>query len=686
MSNVLEFTFSWKALDMLGKSLYSNPWSAISELVANGFDGGATEVYVYINACDKSVSTVEVLDNGSGLDDGTMENYVNVGFDRREHAKQNDQDPSDEIMGRKGIGKLAALYLSDDYSIITKTSNAVSSWRTDRTVSRSNTDSKPKLTKDASTQNSILLEKLNVMDSGTIIHMENVNLSRYGEASFDALGQRLANQFLVEGLGKDILLSFITNPGPPEFKKVEKQVAFRNFMFLYTNYPDPKSEPNEIGGLVGHEVVIPIRNKKNSLNRTIEILPFSQKAEHFEYKGNASFTTRDGKEVTKYFELTGWLGLHSTIDMAKARDNDERFVKNRFYNPSQIRLYVRNKLAMENVLPLVGNTQAFSNYIEGEVSFNILDDDELPDIATSSRQGFDETDKRIELLKTILGKMVGDLVRKRDAIQSELRNAEKALDDNDDTRAKAEAVNQIADALSKSMLPEEEKSALNLEIANKIKGGITSSGAKAKDQYLIFLSHRRKDRIFTNFFYKLLRYRGAQQNEFFYTSNDDSPTPSKDMTLLADKIKDAVTSTNNMVIYFPTLNFKGSEFCLFEGGAGWAVRSGDYHIYSDCHIHTPEFLVNDRGVVPTLRDNPEGVIELNEKTYRSTVSLLNEMITHINSGRRINEREELHPFAEPTIPDAVQLKLQGKTAVDFFDKDILDYWDTYITQNLESYS
>ncbi len=34
------------------------------------------------------------------------------------------------------------------------------------------------------------------------------------------------------------------------------------------------------------------------------------------------------------------------------------------------------------------STQVGANYIEGDITFNILDDDDLPDIATSSRQNF----------------------------------------------------------------------------------------------------------------------------------------------------------------------------------------------------------------------------------------------------------------------------------------------------------
>ena len=541
MAEELNFNFTWKVLDMLGKSLYSNPWSAISELVANGFDANATQVYVHIDASDKSAAIVEVLDNGVGLDDETMQNYVNVGFDRREYAKEKGQTSSVDVMGRKGIGKLAALYLSDDYSIVTKTKDGTVAWKTNREDSEFDANSYPKLEKCEITPNCILLKRLDEMVTGTIIHMNKVNLARYGEASFNALGQRLANHFLFESFEREILLSVLVDSGSPKFITPKKQVAFKNLMFVYTNYPELATQPKEICDLSGLEVKIPIRNKKDILVRPIEVLPFAEKKELFLYQGTDVFSTTSGESVEKEYELTGWIGLHSTIDMETACNNDDRFVKNQFYNPSQIRLYVRNKLAMENVLPLVGNTQAYSNYIEGEVSFSILDDDDLPDIATSSRQGFDETDKRVELLKTILGKIVGDLVRKREAIRKEIKSEEDNLDNRDDTRAKAEAVQQISDALDRSSLNREERSSLGLEIANKIRGGSTSFGAKAKDQYLIFLSHRRIDKLFAEFFYRLLESIGAQSSDFFYTSCSDTPTPSKDMVLLADQIKNAVT-------------------------------------------------------------------------------------------------------------------------------------------------
>ena len=62
MMQKVEFSFGWLALKLLGKSLYSNAWSAISELVANGFDANAKNIYIYININSLDL-TVEVIES-----------------------------------------------------------------------------------------------------------------------------------------------------------------------------------------------------------------------------------------------------------------------------------------------------------------------------------------------------------------------------------------------------------------------------------------------------------------------------------------------------------------------------------------------------------------------------------------------------------------------------------------------
>ena len=109
VSSNYKFSMGYLALKMLGKTLYSNPFAALSELIANGFDAGADSVYVCIDCRVKDKSKVIVFDNGNGMTDLDIRNkYLKVGNYNRE--------PDNYVMmGRKGIGKLSAFYLSNHY-------------------------------------------------------------------------------------------------------------------------------------------------------------------------------------------------------------------------------------------------------------------------------------------------------------------------------------------------------------------------------------------------------------------------------------------------------------------------------------------------------------------------------------------------------------------------------------------
>ena len=136
------FTFSWLALKLLGRGLYSNPWSALSELVANGLDAGATDVYVYVDARDKSNAVVEVIDNGCGMSRSDINTYVKVGYDKRK-AENRSNHADANPKGRKGIGKLAALFLSPHFYLSTKHGEDTSNWELDASDAEENLDEHP---------------------------------------------------------------------------------------------------------------------------------------------------------------------------------------------------------------------------------------------------------------------------------------------------------------------------------------------------------------------------------------------------------------------------------------------------------------------------------------------------------------------------------------------------------------
>ena len=416
--STIYFNFSYFALRLLGKGLYSNHWTAIAELVANGLDAQADSVKIYINLIDQENASIEIFDNGSGMDYNDLsEKYVLIGKDKREDD-QISEEIKKQLMGRKGIGKLAALYMSNKYYLVSKKIGKETAWCLD--ASNVKDSDIPKLDKCIVSNIGIeCYQEWEKIQTGTLIRLTNVNLTNFGVKTLEGLKARLSDFYLTDELKGKIEVCVINNAGDNiSFEEVKKSIAFKNFYAFYNNtdvdLESKLSKYVKIGSTIEEITEIP---------RKVQVLD----ANNYEIEGKKNFIKADGtltKEKMPY-RMTGWIGIHTSIKKVEAQWNDEEYLKNKVYRPNQLRLYVRNKLAVENFLDYVKNTQAFANYIEGEISFDILDDNELGDIATSNRQGFVEDNERVQLLIDILKPIINALIRARSNIGTQINNEEK---------------------------------------------------------------------------------------------------------------------------------------------------------------------------------------------------------------------------------------------------------------------
>ena len=169
----------------------------------------------------------------------------------------------------------------------------------------------------------------------------------------------------------------------------------------------------------------------------------------------------------------------------------------------------------------------------------------------------------------------------------------------------------------------------------------------------------------------------------FYTSKDDNSEEYSDLTPLNSIIHDCITNLNNMVFYLIGPKFKSNEYCMFEGGAGWATRSiGDYPILSIKYEYIPKFLTNGKREPVLYKDSS---ISLNRETYLTLVQLLNSLIDHINSGRKIKSEPEVPSISEISLPKDIDLKRCKKDITEYMNKNILEFWDLYIKEKIEEY-
>lgn len=428
-NNKIYFNFSYFALKLLGKGLYSNPWTAIAELVANGLDAKADKVRILIDMSDKKHSAIEIFDNGYGMSYSDLaEKYVLIGKNKREDADL-DAESKNLVMGRKGIGKLAALYLSKRYYLISKTTSETSSWYFD--MREGNGSEIPALNRiDIDNIDILSVDEWNKNYTGTMIKLENVDLTNIGIQSIEGLKARLSDYYLLDDLeGKIEIAVKYNNNDPIDFSEIKKNIAFKNFYALFDN-----------SGYCIKDKMLPFLCFPSSYNEVAEkqrntiILD----ADSFNTSGKQKFLMENGNltDGELSYKLNGWIGIHASINKDEAQKNDPLFLKNKAYKSTKLRLYVRDKLAVEDFMPYLKNTQAFSNYIEGEISFDILDDNLLGDIATSNRQGFAEDDERITILIEILKPIVTSLIGKRVQIGKTIKKEEEVLKEKEEKERK----------------------------------------------------------------------------------------------------------------------------------------------------------------------------------------------------------------------------------------------------------
>lgn len=412
--DAIYFNFSYTALKLLGKNLYNNPLMAISELVANGIDAKATEIYVYIDLTDKEHANIEIIDNGSGMSyDDLAEKYVWIGRNKRSDELLT-AESKESVMGRKGIGKLAALFLTDKYYIFSRKYNEQNENRWMLNVAAYRNSDFPKLDRlkyDKQLINDVIWQQF---EHGTAIKLENVDLRRTGTQRIEGLKRTFSDYYLLDALNSNIWVAVKTQGNQSvTFEKVTKNIAFKNFYSIFNN-----SEKN-IESLLSEEIAFKwlstFPHIANEMHPTICL-----NKDNFITSGEDYFHDENGELVKKKYTLVGWIGIHSTIEQKNALDKN--FLRNNIYQPNRLRLYVRKKLAVSNYFDMRRSTQTMADYIEGEISFDILDDDDLPDIATSSRQDFLE-DERVELLISLVDPIINSLFKKRNEIGQKIRKA-----------------------------------------------------------------------------------------------------------------------------------------------------------------------------------------------------------------------------------------------------------------------
>lgn len=338
-----KFNIDLNVLNHLGLNLYTNTPAVLTEIVSNAWDADATEVYIDV---DTENSTITIADNGHGMNaDDVERKFLNVGYARRDDNRK--KSPSGRnVMGRKGIGKLAMFSLADEVSVFTKTENdEVVALKVDV----------PDLKQAIKEKRQYETETITDTSSFTKSHGTTIILAKLGreiKTTATYLKKHLARRFSILGANFDFRV-FVNK----EEITLEHREYTSKIEFLWS-----------LGDTAKH-----LKNNNTK-----------------QYKEIANKVNYDGKE----FEISGFIASVNKPSELKDTVND---VSN-----NAITILANGRIFQENMLEELDNAKLFTSYLVGEINANFLDASEYQDMATSSRQGLRQNDERYQILKNFV--------------------------------------------------------------------------------------------------------------------------------------------------------------------------------------------------------------------------------------------------------------------------------------------
>lgn len=372
-ANQFSLTISLNVLEHLGINLYSNVPSVLSEIVANAWDADADDVYVNWNRVRDEII---IKDSGAGMDpEDINKRFLTVGYRRRDEQPGH-TSKGRRPMGRKGIGKLSLFSIAGCVQIETIKGGIKSSFRMHlddirHTIEKEGGEGTYK--PESLSNDTIDFEK------GTRITLTDLR-KRQTVSTTQALKKRLARRFSVIGAAQ----------------------GFRAYIDSQEITPDDRDYYNKL------QYIWTYGDQQHVLTLTPQAQSFDRSVE----------------AQTAGIPISGWLGTVKEVRHLKDEEGE---------NLNRIAIFVRGKMAQEDILGNFAERGVYASYLIGELKVDELDAYDGPgtikdeDAATSSRQQLVEDDQRYVTIRSFLATELKHIQSDWQKLRAE-EGADKALE------------------------------------------------------------------------------------------------------------------------------------------------------------------------------------------------------------------------------------------------------------------
>jgi hypothetical protein len=426
----LKMRISLNALEHLGMNLYSNVPSVLSEMVANSWDADAEHVAVTI---DKSAEAISIDDDGLGMTrNDVIDYFLTVGFRRRTAIGELTPKKKRKPMGRKGIGKLSSFSIASVVDVYTTKDGERTAFRMDREEIRAKISSNDSIPYEPTE----LTSWPKTLKVGTRIVLSGLS-KKLSEMTVAGLKRRVARRFAIIGSKSNFKVSVDGEEIGPSDRGYQSALQY---LWVYGNQ--------------GEMIALASNLERPAENRTTALKAGAKSAG---------------------VQISGWIGTVAQPRQLLDEEGD---------NLNRIAIFMRGKMAQEDILDEYGQKEIYADYVIGELHCEELDVDSLDDIATSSRQSIKEDDPRFRGV--------------RDLVLNELRNIANRWSEwrREDGAKEARGVPEVSDWLNALQPGPEKKAERWIGRLNVIRSeNDTDKKELLKASILAFESYRRKEEL-----------------------------------------------------------------------------------------------------------------------------------------------------------------------------------------------
>lgn len=536
-----------RILELLGPNLYTNIYYVLAELIANAYDADAHNVYII-----SEEDSIRVEDDGHGMSykKGGIAKYLGV-------AKLSRTDENDSVtelgrkkMGRKGIGKLAALSVSENVDILTIAEGEKSGF----VLSRHPDD-------DGLLQpiNDIDIHFEKIDEHGTAIVMKNPEYKLHKTNA--AIKRNIVNIFPL--IDRDFRIHIINKDGKDDVIERMDDIFAKSLCTIITLGADY--------GTLANKVNVPFADKKDTL---VDVRPA--------YSEKLPLINSLGEKKEYQLVIEGWIGAYEST---KGRKKDASDFPDNF-----ISLYANKKMGEFNILPKVGKNRLIESYIVGQLYVDLFELSELPDMALSNRQGYKSDDPRYEKVISYVGKiLLPEIINKR-ATYASLKNAsvqKKQLNEQrkreaDLKRTVENFKRKTSERIASHFVDGEayDSNQVKAVVDTAINDSIPDFGIKKKvdtAKRKILISQTSADKDLSDLVYNFLLFNGVPAKEIIYSNCDEAVSRIPDDIPIFDYLRDFFVNSYSdqkiYVIFVTSENIKGSFGTMAEIGAAWITKA-----------------------------------------------------------------------------------------------------------------